>query len=103
MTLCGGVIEREALCRVRADGVRVRWGAFCVPGCLCAWLPAYLMSTLLRGGLLRSGLVCLGDGVKNLFFRALVGIFMAFEFCVIYISVKYLIPFYSGNYCGIKF
>lgn len=60
MTLCGGVIEREALCRVRADGVRVRWGAFCVPGCLCAWLPAYLMSTLLRGGLLRSGLVCLG-------------------------------------------
>lgn len=68
VALCRGVVEWEALYRVRADGVRVRWGAFCVPGCLCAWLSAYLMSTLLRGGLLRSGLVCLGDGVKNLFF-----------------------------------
>ena len=29
--------------------------------------------------------------------------FMAFEFYVIYISVKYLIPFYFGNYCDIKF
>ena len=36
MTLCGGVIEREALCRVRADGVRVRWRL------LRAWLSVCL-------------------------------------------------------------
>ncbi|WP_426699418.1 hypothetical protein [Rothia mucilaginosa] len=68
-------------------------GACSVGRLLRAWLPAYLMSTLLRGGLLRSGLVCLGDGVKNLFFVHLWEYFLAFEFCVIYISVKYLIPF----------
>ncbi len=92
---------------MRAMWVRVRWGAFCMPGCLRAWLSAYLMSTLLRGGLLRFVLLRLGvlpwKRCKKSLFGALVGIFMAFEFCVIYISVKYLIPFYFGNCCGIKF
>ncbi len=41
VALCRGVVEWEALCRVRADGVRVRWGAFCAPGCLHAWLSVY--------------------------------------------------------------
>ena len=40
---------------------------------------------------------------KNLFLVHCGEYFLAFEFCVIYISVKYLIPFYFGDYCDIKF
>lgn len=42
-------------------------------------------------------------GVKNLFLVHFGEYILTFEFYVIYISVKYLIPFYFGNYCDIKF
>lgn len=62
MTLCGGVVEWEALCRVRADGVRVRWGAFCVPDCLCTWLSVCLdVDPVVAWSVVPWG------GVKNLF------------------------------------
>ena len=40
-----GVAGREALCRVRTEWVRVRWGAFCVPG---GWL-CYTVALLRLG------------------------------------------------------
>ena len=98
MTLSRGVAEWEALCRVRADGVRVRWGAFCVPG-----LSVYLDVRPCCVVVCRALACCALGRCKKSLFGALLGIFMAFEFCVIYISVKYLIPFYSGNCCIIKF
>ena len=72
------------------------WLSVCLVACVPDVDPAAWRSVALRSG------VPWGWCKKSLF-RALVGIFMAFEFCVIYISVKYLIPFYFGNCCGIKF
>lgn len=64
MALRRGVVEWEALCRVRAVWVRVWWGAFCMPG---RW-PCYTVA------LLYSGSVAPWDGVKKSF-SALLGIF----------------------------
>ena len=88
---------------MRAMWVRVRWGAFCVPDCLRAWLSVYPDVDPVVWWSVALCLVAPWERYKKSLFRALVGIFMAFDFCVIYISVKYLIPFCFGNYCGIKF
>lgn len=78
---------------MRAEWVRVWWGAFCVPGCL----------TLLRGGLDCTVVWCALGWCKKFFLVHSGEYILTFEFCVIYISVKYLIPFYFGNYRDIKF
>jgi len=44
MALRRGVVEWEALCRVRAVWVRVWWGAFCVPECWLCYTAAQFYS-----------------------------------------------------------
>lgn len=67
MTLSRGVAEWEVLCRVRADGVCVRWGAFCVSGCLRTWLSVYLdVDPVVWWSVVLWPVVPWG-GVKNLF------------------------------------
>ena len=102
MAPCRGVVEWEALCRVRAVWVRVWWGAFCMPSSVCPSVGSVIQRLSSMVALLYSGTVAPWDGVKNSF-SALLGIFYGIRILrYLYLS-KVFNSFYFGDYCDIKF